>query len=557
MKFSLGFGSHWHRGARGSQPWRRHHQLLGGYMTERNCSKICARGAIDRGVSRRDLLRMGTAIIPAGIFLPAWLTARAQQAAPSTFDYYVSPTGSDSNPGTLAAPWAITSASNLNFTSRNVANNALMAGKSVGFLPGTYDVSAMMPSTIGGALYIPAGTATANTYWASCDASGNYSLLTATLNAKGSNGLYGGHTGGPGNEPAIIGHLPETGPQGYIVIDGLVLTGFSYRAIRIGGQSYGGPEPITNPVTIQNCTFTGGGHNSGDSLDNSASLWMDGCSNWMVTNNLFLNSAPWVPGSCDHFNAILVGYCQNGTIQYNTIINAGNVYGKSFGSGTTGIGDEGNVLQYNYLDTSMYTVSTSGLSDFTGYPAPGLTQTTIFRNNVVLATIDAIGGYSVTSNWPTGFTTPVQAYNNTLINSGTGPTVRIGMSNSSAVTIYNNIITGKPTPVTINGGTVAILDYNLAASSISGGGSQDLTGTPTFVGGTPTLPAQAYQLATGSTGKGAGRAGGVASGAAIDMGAWGGTDVNTGQPISQIGCNLSAGAPTPTAVPNAPILTVT
>jgi len=500
-------------------------------------------------------------MIPAGILLPAWLTANAQTAS-NTFDYYVSTTGSDSNPGTLASPWAITSLSLYSHTANNVANCKLTGGKRVGIIAGTYDVSALMPTndSSAGALQLIGGTSSASTYWASCDASGNYSPLAATLDAKGASGFYGGHNGGPGNEAPVISHVgiyPSTYALGYAIIDGIILTGFSYKGIRVGGLSSSDGPQITGPVTIQNCEFTGGGHNPGDGLDNAAAVWMDGISGtWLVTNCLFYNNAPWSAGNANHLNAIVVGYCQGGTIQYNTVINAGSIYGKSFGSGTTGTGDEGTILQNNYVDASMYSSGSYGLEDFTGYPAPGLTQTAIFRNNIVLSTFNALSGYSSTSNWPHGFTTPVQAYNNTFVISG-GTAIQIGMSNSSAVTIYNNICTGSGTDVQLSGGTVAILDYNLASQSVSGGGSNDITGTPTFVGGTPTLPAQAYQLATGSAGKGAGRVGGTASGAAIDMGAWGGTDVNTGQPISQIGCNLSAGAPTPTAVPNAPILTVT
>lgn len=534
---------------------------FGGVMTDRNRSKTCARGANISGVSRRDILRMGSVIIPAGILLPAWLTARAA-TAPATFNYYVSPTGSDSNPGTLAAPWAITSLSMLTWNANNRANwNKLNGtGVSVGFLPGTYDVSSMVGSQeSNGCLQFPGGTSTTPNYFASCNSSGAYSALSATFDMKGASGLFGGKNGSEGPLIAHTGSGPPSGDPyatGNIIIDGLVLTGWSYKGIRVGGLSSADGPQITGPVTIQNCEFTGGGHNPGDGLDNAVACWMDGLTNWTVSNNLFLNNAPWAAGSNDHLNAIGVGYCQNGTIQYNTVINAGNIYGKSFGSGTTGTGDEGNILQYNYQDTSMYTIECYGLQDFSGYPAPGLTQTTIFRNNIVLATLNGISAYSATSNWPHGFTTPVEAYNNTLVMTGGSYAIQIGVSNSSSTTVYNNISTGTVSLVEQSGGAVAILDYNLADKSVSGGGSNNITGTPTFVGGTPALPAQAYQLATGSLGKGAGRVGGVASGAAIDMGAWGGTDVNTGQPISQIGYNGSGASTSTPAVPSAPVLTV-
>jgi hypothetical protein len=536
---------------------------LGDDMTDRSRSKTYALRSIDPRVSRRDILRMGGVIIPAGILLPSWMTTARAQSAPSTFNYYVSPTGSDSNPGTLASPWAITSLSMAAINSNNRTNwNKLNGtGVSVGIIAGNYDCSVLQGAAPGegsqesnGLLQFPGGTSSTPNYFASCNSSGQYAALAATLDMKGSSGLYGAEVHAEGPLIAHTGSGPPSGNSyavGNLIIDGLVITGFSYKGIRIGGQSSGDGPPISGQVTIQNCEFTGGGHNSSDSLDNAVALWMDGCSNWLVTNNLFYNNAPWTAGSNDHLNAINAGYCQNGTIQYNTVINAGNIYGKSFGSGTTGTGDEGTILQYNYQDTSMYTIESYGLQDFTGYPASGLTATTTFRNNIVLATLNGISGYSATSNWPHGFTTPVKVYNNTLVMSGGTAAIQIGMSNSSSMTIYNNICTGSVTPVETSGGTVAILDYNLGSKSVSGGGSHDITGAPTFVGGTPTLPAQAYQLTSGSLGKGTGSTTGTSSGSACDMGAWGGATAPT-----QIGCNFGSGTAGAVPVPNPPTLTV-
>jgi len=551
-------------------------------MIEGNRSKTSARASVTRSsVSRRDVLRIGGAIIPAGILLPAWMSARAQQAPPSTFDYYISPSGSDSNPGTLAAPWAITSASNLSFTSQNVANNAAMAGKRVGFLPGTYDVSAMMPSTIGGALFPPAGSASANTYWASSDSNGNYSLRTATLNAKGSNGLYGGHAGGPGNEPAIIGHLPESGPQGYIVIDGLVFTGFSYRAIRIGGVSYGGPELITNPVVIQNCELTGGGHNSGDGLDNAAAIWIDGTRACTIHNCYIHDNAPWTAGDQGHTNAIIAWQCSGSIIQYNTVVNSGNVYGKVEGN-------QGNIIQYNYIDASMYTSEAGGIGDWTGAPSSNLTMTTIFRNNIILMASGVAIGWPTLSN-SYGFSTPLLVYNNTIVSQGSGPVVAwVTDSDAGTVQFYNNIYTGGSGGsfnnwgnFMVNPSAPGIWDYNLVPTSgvtwtlysnsnfgssiasyssasafasglasnggISNAEAHSISGTPTFTN-SGTL-AQLYQLAAGSPGKGAGSTSGTPSGQPTDMGAW-------GNGATQIGANLSGSAVAQPAVPMAPVLTV-
>lgn len=58
--------------------------------------------------------------------------------SPVTFDYYISPTGSDSNPGTLASPWAITALA---------TKTSSITNKTVGLLDGTYIVT---PSNSGG-----------------------------------------------------------------------------------------------------------------------------------------------------------------------------------------------------------------------------------------------------------------------------------------------------------------------------------------------------------------------------------------------------------------------
>lgn len=65
-----------------------------------------------------------------------------------TFDYYISPTGSDSNTGSLASPWAMTSLSLVTINANNVANCKAMAGKRVGCLPGTYYLTCSFTGSI-------------------------------------------------------------------------------------------------------------------------------------------------------------------------------------------------------------------------------------------------------------------------------------------------------------------------------------------------------------------------------------------------------------------------
>ena len=460
---------------------------LGGTMTDQVFPKTGAHAPGQRGVSRRDVLKIGGAMIPAAILLPAWRTASAQ-TAPSNFDYYVSPTGSDSNPGTHAQPWAITSLSMLTWNANNRGNwNKLNGtGVAVGLMPGTYDVSTMAGTQeSNGALQFPGGKSGTPNYFASCNSSGGYAPRTAILDMKGASGHYGGRIGGPGhyNGPLVAhtGSGPPNGEAytvGNLIIDGLCITGFSYKGIRVGGRSSGDGPSITSPVTVQNCEFYGGGANVGDTLDNYNALWVDGTINCMtVQNNYFHGTLGWHyyngggEMSGDHLNAIICwgfGATNSGAvIQNNTCVNAGNIYGKEGGV-------EGTTVRNNYIDVSMYTSNSVGIQDFTGANISGLTGTTSFSNNVIL-----VSGAGAALGWPTlsnsyGFTTPVLIYNNTIICTGTvGPVVAwatCGPAGAGALKCYNNIyatISGATGSWNgfgnyyINPSAPAVWDYNL------------------------------------------------------------------------------------------------
>ena len=58
-------------------------------MIDRKRSIVTGRAASHRGISRREILRIGGVLIPAGALLPKWMTANAQSTSTS-FDFYVS-----------------------------------------------------------------------------------------------------------------------------------------------------------------------------------------------------------------------------------------------------------------------------------------------------------------------------------------------------------------------------------------------------------------------------------------------------------------------------------
>jgi|SRR5579883_2932855 len=552
----------------------------------------------DRGLSRRDILRASAAFVPAGLIIPGWFTANAQTSG--TFDYYISTSGSDSNPGTLASPWAITSL-------RTVSPNFRLingTGKRIGLLPGTYDISRLMVSNSPdvGALQIPGGaSASAVTYLASCDASGNYSPRTATIDMKGASGLFGGgHSTGPsswdGPGLAHCGQYPTAYTTSNLTIDGLRFTGFSYRGLDIGAAyNADGPSGLTN-ILITNCEFTGGGFNSGDAEDNCAALWIQGGSGVTVSNNWFHDNLGHAGStSSDHLNAIIVwgpnqgpaATTYNTVIEFNTVVNSGSIFGKE-------IKIEGTICRYNYIDSSMYTSNGSiGFQDWTGANASGLSRPSYFYNNIVKLYGGTAGG-CVAFGWPTlsnsyGWTTPLEIYNNTIICvGGSGPVVGwlTGSGGATkAVKWYNNIYVNNGSGGSWNGfgnyyvnpAVIGVWDYNLSpasgcswtlysngnftsalgnysnrtafASGVSaqGGASgvetHSLAATPTFVGSGSY--ATQYQLASGSPGKGAGSTNGTSGGTPTDMGAW-------GNGATQIGCNFAGS--TGAAVPSAPAL---
>ncbi len=554
-------------------------------------------------LSRRDFIKqsallVGVSAMPLGILsLPS---RRAHAQTLTTFDYYISPTGTDSNPGTLASPWAITSlqVSNTNWSK--------LAGKRIGLLPGTYNVGSMMENDAStGALQIPGGSSSSWTYLASADASGNYSPRTATLNAF-ANGLYGGfHSTGPGvyDGPILshVGRWPKPYPLGYLTLDGIVFTGFSYKGIRIGGASSGDGPVITGPVTVQNCEFTGQGFNTGDGQDNGNSIWVDpfqppiGQQGCLVTNCWFHDNV-WEGGatSADHLNAIIAfGFtteCYGLEFCYNTVVKSGSIYGKE--GGISGVN-----VHHNYIDATAYAVYSGCIADFMsgGGTFNGLTHPSSFHHNVCLSSGSGAGS-SGGMMFPTlrqtaygsgyGWQTPVTIYNNTVVCVGanTGAMVfdaACAQDNSGLgqLRAFNNIYASNAGGSWNNYGNFlttvkspAVWDYNLfpssgvtwaivpdannfslctshslytsAASFASavavGGGIAGIEAHS--VAAAPKFTntgsyAELYKLASGSAGVGQGSSDGTPSGTPCDLGAW-------GNGATQIGCNFTSGAQT-------------
>src|SRR5208337_3441943 len=310
------------------------------------------------------------------------------------------------------------------------------------------------------ALDLLGNTAAPVTYWGSSDSSGHYSPRTATLDAMGASGLYGGlHSTGTGiNRGAMIAHIggsfPASYTAGYATIDGLRFIGGSYQGVRIGSGSSGDGPTITNPVLLTNCEFTSFGFNAGDTVDNINQTWVDHNTNaTTVTNNWYHDNVGHTLNNGDHFNAIIVwgfvGLCQGTTVTNNTCYHSGNIYGKENGI-------SGTILRNNYLDVSNLTAGACiGIEDFTGNAATGLSATTYVQNNIVITAgggvtdLDNLCGLSTLHvNPPTvGWQTPVVISNNTVICNSGNAILSVLQSNSGsnavgAVQYWNNIYAG-------------------------------------------------------------------------------------------------------------------
>ena len=482
-------------------------------------------------ITRKDFLK-GAISLAAGVAVSPFV--RGQSAV--TFDYYIGPTGSDSNNGSLAQPWAITA---LN-TKRN-----LYRGKRVGLLDGTYNVySYLSNSSDAPGCDVEGGTALSPTVIAAVNP------RQAIINAK--NGTqYGG-----GKRGSFIGHTAARQQQGYITIDGLKFTGFTYFCLTIGIHLQSVDVP---GIVIRNCEFTDNNASQIGIQDNVQSITLNNCLNAVVQNCKFHNNVSYNAGTADHLSAVIVWQSKGTLIEFCTVVSSGGIYGKvDLNQGTE--------VRYCHVENTNYPDGgVCALQDFTGVTATGLTMTSRFHHNVLISMEYGFEG-TATLDRRYGWTTPMEFYNNTvkMVQYGSSPppyvqsalAVRAESPAFGAIKVYNNIITGVPSVDTkmirLNPKAHQIWNYNLypatnmtwrltndttgatasdysdiasvrAAITAAGGASFEVNSirenTPGFTN--TGLLAERYRLATGSRAINAGRSDGTSAGTACDMGAWG------------------------------------
>jgi hypothetical protein len=542
---------------------------------------------IPGSLSRRDVLRAGGLLLPATALAPALFTRISRAATTSGgFDYYISTNGSNSNPGTLASPWAITAINTM---------QSSYAGKRLGILPGTYDVSSLMGTFHSPALQINGGpNSSTPTYIGTSDSSGQYQAGTATLDAKGSSGSYGG---GNSHLSTVIGTANGTsggsgGPGtpanwGNWTLDGLQITGFSLWALQVG--SYDGTGGAVPNAVIQNCTFYGGnGVNGPYGGTHSGTLELYDYLNCTVHNCYFYNNTNTGADST-HFACITCwggvggGTSSGLTIEYCTLVNTGGIYG---------IYDTG-VIYKTTIQQCYFDMTTAGSG--TGVPcglailgfgntgAAGLAGS-VFRNNVFRGggPIDASAGNTAEDYWAA----TAAYYNNTwdlaggagFGAAGCGFRFLEASGHTGIFSSYNNLCYDNGSTSAgygynaCNTDGFAVCDYNIYGTQnafttygSNGGGSpntlsyaawKSATGRDAHSSTSSANPftnnganALQYQVKSGSPAYQTGRVGGVASGAVCNVGAWDGT-------VTQIGYSSTGVATGSMAQPNPPVLTV-
>jgi hypothetical protein len=495
-------------------------------------------------VTRRTVIKHGgyAALAVAGAPL---IPRDARSQSTPTFDYYIGPNGSDSNPGTQSQPWAITS---LN------TQQSVYAGKSIGLLNGTYNVYALCQA--GGysvpALCVNGGTSSSPTVVAAVNP--RQAILTAANPSGG---------GFPSNQCAIIGQGWNKQPNnGNVILDGLYVTNSFQLGITFypnSGLSQGG----ATGTIVRNCEIYNIAGNENGNVAGILFYYNTGA----LVHNCKVHSVVPTTGNVSDWDCagIFSQNCLGNTYEYNTVYNSNcGIYDKNSPNG-------GHTYRYNYIEI-LGAYPNYGVIDGAGGLAG---QTMTVYNNIIVAPTSVWGTDAfhlpALSNWV--------FYNNTVWYPNGGFTSAGAFMPTAGpaanVTFYNNIIACAGT-VQSNGntcfcsGAIALSDYNCYQGALSNGsiigistlgapyafttytlsGWRSVSGfdthsiqvaTGTLFGSWQSLTPTSFQSVPANV-QTLGRVGGASSGAVTAAGAW-------GNGATQIGCNFG---PVSTAVPDAP-----
>lgn len=502
--------------------------------------------------TRRDVLRGGTAAIAAAVAgsLSPW-RAFAQTTSGS-FDYYISPTGSDSNAGTSASPWALTAIN---------TKRSTYAGKRVGVLPGTYNCLSLVGGSYRGDFATPAFNIAGGS-------SGSPTVIQSTTPRGAVLDASANSSNNPNGQP-LIGTIGPTAGAGYITLDGFEIKNCYNRAISAGqdtGASFSGTRVLG--LVIQNCFVHDVTNNIGAA--NPTAITMYSSQGAVIQNNYITN----MYDNYSRASGIEIWTSIGTVTQFNSVIS--NSTQQSGGILHKNSSQHSNTLRYNFVDmTKSGSGGTYGV--IVDDDGDGSTTDSIY-NNVIVADAPVQASAMDVGNFPSSANHQVW-YNNTFVgipNCSVGCWVRFGAAGT--IKFYNNIISrgtiGGRGDADTSASAFALVDYNCYPASpslgLSPNGSQNYPNSVTsnLASWASTLPSGAigkdahsvaaspmfvgtgngaarYKLQSGSPCSGKGSTNGTSGGSATDMGAW-------GNGASQVGCNFAPGS----VVPDAPVLTV-
>lgn len=420
----------------------------------------------------------------------------ATSVVADTFDYYIGPSGSDSNAGTLGSPWAITAL---------WTKAGTYAGKRLGLLDGTYSgYNGGVDNGDDYAHYIPAaasGTAGAPT-------------VVGSVNARGATLDGAGGTMGGGYSRARIALLSAAS---YVTLQELTVTGSAILgvAVRAANNRVSG----CHIHDINRVTYGDGSYDNTAGISGGTGSAAFHCDHNYVHDIVTSNST----GANEA--AILLYHSTNAVIECNECADANTgIFLKDDCGGTAVrhnyVHNTGRPLYYGTNNGFAFTVYGNVLEGWTGtaYERDNYNESsgTAFYGNTWVHTASAAAGVLFVVN--TG--NPLTFYNNLIARSGGSSSsygdMNAGGSGTFSLSDYN--LYGTTATFHAPAGTPrTFAAYKTQVGSLD---AHSINADPTFVGGGSSVGPYQWKLAGGSNGEGDGSSDGTTGGSAVNIGAF-------------------------------------